>query len=153
MGIHMRMPWRSTAALAGLLLGMLLAVPTVAAQAAPAGAAKAAAATPAPAAVSPRVAGACAGYWGTSWPPPTVRRGSVDTSIPSAVMLAQCYLNSSVNTSVLTVDGRFGPNTDRMVRLFQDPHCGNVPPVDGIVGPNTWDALRWWANSPNWVQC
>ncbi|HVQ94856.1 MAG TPA: peptidoglycan-binding protein [Mycobacteriales bacterium] len=147
----MRMPWRSTAALAGLLLGMLLAVPTVAAQAAPAGAAKAAAA--APAAVSPRLSGVCGNYWGTSWPPPSVRRGSVDTSSPSAVMLAQCYLNNSVNTSMLTVDGRFGPNTDRMVRLFQDPLCGNVPPVDGIVGPNTWNALRRWANSPNWVQC
>jgi len=98
----------------------------------------------------PDISGVCGGFWGTSWPPPTVALGSVDTTAPSAVMLAQCYLNLSLNPAThtpLVIDGRFGPLTRAAVRTFQSSSCANVPPVDGIVGPLTWSALRSWANS------
>ncbi|WP_044559715.1 peptidoglycan-binding protein [Azospirillum sp. B4] len=39
----------------------------------------------------------------------------------------------------VTVDGIFGSGTELAVRLFQQQRC---PPVDGIVGPVTWQALR-----------
>jgi len=130
-----------------LLLAALMALPVAGAQTALA-ADKGAPAAPA---VSPYLDGNCGGYWGSTWPPPTIRYGSVDTTIPSAVMLAQCYLNLSVISSNLDIDGRFGQLTDAMVRTFQSRACANVPPVDGIVGPNTWNALRYWANSPYWA--
>lgn len=41
------------------------------------------------------------------------------------------------------VDGIFGPRTDAAVRIFQEGVSRAVPsfPVDGIVGPLTWQAL------------
>lgn len=148
---------RGAAALVTVAAAMLggLTVTSVA-QAAPGGQAGAAAAQAAhgsaaqPGAV-PQIAGVCGSHWGNSFPPPTVRRGSVDTTDPSAVKLAQCYLNLSILDSNLAIDGIFGPATEAMVRRFQAPSCGNAPPVDGIVGPVTWNRLRAVANSPDFA--
>jgi peptidoglycan hydrolase-like protein with peptidoglycan-binding domain len=43
----------------------------------------------------------------------------------------------------VVVDGIFGPKTDAAVRTFQEGVSRAVPsfPVDGIVGPLTWQAL------------
>ncbi|GIF01262.1 hypothetical protein Ari01nite_87260 [Paractinoplanes rishiriensis] len=43
----------------------------------------------------------------------------------------------------VVVDGVFGPKTDAAVRTFQEGVSRAVPsfPVDGIVGPLTWQAL------------
>ncbi|UUU26341.1 peptidoglycan-binding domain-containing protein [Streptomyces sp. DSM 40750] len=100
------------------------------------------------ASAAPTIDGVCGSYWGTSWTPPTVSQGSVDTTSPSAVMLAQCYLNLSMSGDNLTVDGRFGPLSNTAARRFQS--CAGLT-VDGYVGPNTWNSLRYWANSPNYV--
>jgi peptidoglycan hydrolase-like protein with peptidoglycan-binding domain len=99
----------------------------------------------------PLIAGVCGSLYSGSWPPPTIRRGSVNTSGNSPVKLAQCYLNLSIRSSNLVIDGRFGPQTDATTRFFQSASCANVPPVDGIIGPNTWNALHFWANSPNFA--
>jgi peptidoglycan hydrolase-like protein with peptidoglycan-binding domain len=66
---------------------------------------------------------------------PTIRRGSTG----AAVREAQCLLNFW-GSGPIAVDGDFGPATDAAVRRFQSTFCGLV--VDGIVGPNTWRALR-----------
>jgi peptidoglycan hydrolase-like protein with peptidoglycan-binding domain len=43
----------------------------------------------------------------------------------------------------LAVDGVFGPRTDAAVRYFQQLVRGTTEgfPIDGIVGPLTWQAL------------
>jgi peptidoglycan hydrolase-like protein with peptidoglycan-binding domain len=43
------------------------------------------------------------------------------------------------NGSQLTVDGFFGPDTDKAVKAFQQQK--QLQPVDGIVGPATLAAL------------
>lgn len=50
----------------------------------------------------------------------------------------QRTLNAVVGRPVLTVDGRYGPTSQRWVRTFQKDH-GLV--VDGIVARPTWEAL------------
>ncbi|MET7616447.1 peptidoglycan-binding domain-containing protein [Streptomyces sp. NPDC005408] len=71
---------------------------------------------------------------------PTIRRGSKG----AAVRQAQCLLKTwNVDIGPAGVDGDFGPTTDRAVREFQGriKDICNMP-VDGIVGPKTWSALK-----------
>jgi peptidoglycan hydrolase-like protein with peptidoglycan-binding domain len=72
----------------------------------------------------------------------TVRRGSVG----SAVRAVQDQLNfrnlSGLRSTLLVVDGVFGPKPDAKVRAFQAGMATKTPfLVDGIVGPQTWQAL------------
>ncbi|MGW0704560.1 peptidoglycan-binding domain-containing protein [Streptomyces sp. NPDC002643] len=98
---------------------------------------------------APRIDDHCAArYWDTSWPPPTVSQGSVDTTTPSAVMLAQCYLNLSMSGDNLDVDGQFGPLSNTATLRFQS--CAGLVD-DGYVGINTWTGLRTWATSTSYV--
>ena len=50
----------------------------------------------------------------------------------------QWYLNKHLDTAPLTIDGAFGPRTERAVLEFQ--HRNGLD-VDGLVGPRTWEAL------------
>ncbi|WNZ07230.1 peptidoglycan-binding domain-containing protein [Streptomyces sp. 11x1] len=100
------------------------------------------------ASAAPTAADHCGGYWDTSWPPPEIVQGDVDTTSPSAVMLGQCYLNLSMSGDNLTVDGRFGPNTRLATVRFQQ--CAGIDD-DGAIGPVTWPLLRSWANSSGYV--
>ncbi|GAA3880256.1 peptidoglycan-binding domain-containing protein [Streptomyces sedi] len=111
----MRHVFRTMLALAVLLVGVSLA---------PA----ATAATSASGSVS--VLGSC-NYNGSH---PTLSQGSSG----AAVLHAQCLLNA-VHGRGITQDGEFGPGTATAVRWVQG-HC-NLS-VDGIIGPNTWDALH-----------
>ncbi|WP_204000346.1 peptidoglycan-binding domain-containing protein [Micromonospora lutea] len=65
---------------------------------------------------------------------PTIRFGSSG----SAVAHAQCLLREFWGYRI-TVDGSFGMATSVAVRDFQ-VRC--APPVDGIIGPATWNALH-----------
>ena len=62
----------------------------------------------------------------------TLRRDSVG----AAVRAAQSQLASDGYGVV--VDGKFGPNTEATVRLFQQQYHLTV---DGVIGPNTWSVL------------
>ena len=71
----------------------------------------------------------------------TTRRGNVGNRVREI----QCLLIFwGYNPGA--IDGDFGPNTESAVRAFQaDTFRFCDPPglvVDGIVGPNTWRALR-----------
>lgn len=63
---------------------------------------------------------------------PTLKRGSKGR----AVKILQALLG--VWGWKVSVDGTFGPQTERAVRAFQAKHA---KPVDGIPGPITWNAL------------
>ena len=65
--------------------------------------------------------------------PPTVKKGSKG----DAVKGLQNALNAR-GYDVGTVDGIFGPATETAVKSFQRDFGLDV---DGIVGPNTWEAL------------
>ncbi len=72
----------------------------------------------------------------------TVRLGSVG----SAVKAVQDQLNfrnlSGLPSTLLAVDGVFGPKTDTKVRAFQAAMATEMSfLVDGVVGPQTWQAL------------
>jgi peptidoglycan hydrolase-like protein with peptidoglycan-binding domain len=67
-------------------------------------------------------------------------------SIGSGVRAVQDHLNfrnlSGLPGPLLAVDGVFGPKTDAKVRAFQRAMATEMPfAVDGIVGPQTWQAL------------
>jgi N-acetyl-anhydromuramyl-L-alanine amidase AmpD len=64
----------------------------------------------------------------------TIRQGSANKD---AVRYLQARLNT-LQGARLTIDGIFGPATDRAVRAFQTM-CKLTP--DGIVGPLTWGKL------------
>jgi len=63
---------------------------------------------------------------------PTVKRGSKGTTVSrlQGLLTANGYKTS--------IDGIFGPQTERVLRSFQSRHA---KPVDGIAGPITWNAL------------
>jgi murein L,D-transpeptidase YcbB/YkuD len=71
----------------------------------------------------------------------TVRQGSVG----SAVRAVQDQINFRNNKDghTLNVDGIFGPKTTAAVRGFQHGMSIEIPgfAVDGVVGPQTWQAL------------
>jgi peptidoglycan hydrolase-like protein with peptidoglycan-binding domain len=54
------------------------------------------------------------------------------------VRRAQRAVRRGLPDTGLVVDGQFGPETERLIKLFQG-QPGVV--VDGIVGPATWNAL------------
>ncbi len=62
-----------------------------------------------------------------------LRNGSRNSSVLFLQKLLLSYLYP-----ITDLDGIFGPETERAVRAFQSE---NSLSVDGIVGPNTWDAL------------
>ena len=65
-------------------------------------------------------------------PWPRIREGRKAHPVPSL----QYHLRARGH--VVTVDGDFGPETDAAVRAYQEEkHLA----VDGIVGPQTWQAL------------
>ncbi|MDT0378170.1 peptidoglycan-binding domain-containing protein [Streptomyces sp. DSM 42041] len=71
---------------------------------------------------------------------PAIQQGS---SGP-AVVKAQCYLNLALSGAPIPEDGDFGPVTDDSVRRFQG--CAGLT-VDGLVGPQTWPELVFWADA------
>ncbi|MCX2927332.1 peptidoglycan-binding domain-containing protein [Streptomyces sp. NEAU-W12] len=85
----------------------------------------------------------CHYHYGNKW----AERGSYGAHVAEI----QALINGTTNYrdtsggSRLTVDGDFGPATERAVRWFQRTYIG-ASAVDGIVGPNTWHALRGYRN-------
>ena len=69
-----------------------------------------------------------------TWPVLIVQVQSGSTG--AAVEAVQSQVDSRVD--ILAMDGIFGPQTDAVVRNFQGPVGLQV---DGIVGPNTWNAF------------
>ncbi len=74
----------------------------------------------------------------TPAPHPTLKQGARGP----AVMELQRKLNAVVQGN-LAVDGTYGPNTTRMVKIFQQWSTDHGTPltVDGIAGPATWRSL------------
>lgn len=66
----------------------------------------------------------------------------------AAARQAQCYLNLSMTGNTIPEDGNFGPVTEGATRRFQN--CANIT-VDGLIGPETWSYLIYWASSPNYL--
>ena len=66
--------------------------------------------------------------------PPTIRQGSTGQAVSQAQYLLVRFLILDSSQ----IDGIFGPITTRAVREFQQEE-GLV--TDGIVGPNTWNAM------------
>lgn len=64
---------------------------------------------------------------------PTVRKGSTGASVSEA----QQFVNQAIGAGLAT-DGQFGSLTDGAVRAFQ---ADRGLEVDGVVGPQTWDAF------------
>ncbi|TJZ54250.1 peptidoglycan-binding protein [Streptomyces piniterrae] len=115
---------RIAVAAATVLAGVLLT-------AAPAGAHSA---TPTAVPASPTVKDAAAycGYYDGN---ATTGRGDRGDRVREV----QCLINLWNGGTPLQVDGDFGPRTESWVVYFQDV---NGLGVDGIVGPETWNALR-----------
>jgi len=71
----------------------------------------------------------------------TVRLGSVGPAVRA--VQDQINFRNLKNGRTLVVDGIFGPKTAAAVRAFQHAMSLEIPgfAVDGIVGPQTWQAL------------
>ena len=71
----------------------------------------------------------------------TVREGSTGPAVRA--VQDQVNFRNNRNGHTLTVDGIFGPMTQAAVRAFQQGVAFDVRgfPVDGTVGPLTWQAL------------
>jgi peptidoglycan hydrolase-like protein with peptidoglycan-binding domain len=71
----------------------------------------------------------------------TLRLGSAGPAVRA--VQDQANFRNGRNGHSLTVDGRYGPTTAAWVRGFQHAVAQEIPgfPVDGIVGPRTWQAL------------
>lgn len=75
-------------------------------------------------------------------PPPAAHPVLRQGARGPAVMELQRKLNVVMNGN-LAVDGTYGPNTTRAVRLFQQWATDHGTPltVDGVAGPKTWTTL------------
>jgi peptidoglycan hydrolase-like protein with peptidoglycan-binding domain len=71
----------------------------------------------------------------------TVRKGSTGPAVRA--VQDQINFRNNRNGHTVDVDGIFGPKTQAAVRAFQQAMAHEVSrfPVDGIVGPLTWQAL------------
>jgi peptidoglycan hydrolase-like protein with peptidoglycan-binding domain len=71
----------------------------------------------------------------------TVRTGSTGPAVRA--VQDQINFRNNRNGHTLAVDGIFGPKTQAAVRAFQQGVAFEVRgfPVDGIIGPLTWQAL------------
>jgi peptidoglycan hydrolase-like protein with peptidoglycan-binding domain len=71
----------------------------------------------------------------------TVRRGSTGPAVRA--VQDQVNFRNNRNGRTLTVDGNYGLKTQAAVRAFQQGVALDVRgfPVDGVVGPLTWQAL------------
>ncbi|MBS2534728.1 peptidoglycan-binding protein [Catenulispora sp. NF23] len=78
----------------------------------------------------------------------------------TAVKQAQCELNFAYalghstnygngSYNGVSVDGDFGSNTEAATKNFQI-HCMGATNPDGIIGPNTWNALNYWVLQPHY---
>lgn len=115
---------RTTVAAATALAGLLLALtPAVAHSTTP---------TTAPASTAtPSISGYCGYYRGKA----TTQYGDYGDRVREI----QCTINAWAGGEMLAVNGAFGPRTQSWVVHFQDMMD---LPTDGIVGPETWNALR-----------
>jgi murein L,D-transpeptidase YcbB/YkuD len=71
----------------------------------------------------------------------TVKRGSKGPSVRA--VQDQINFRNGKNGHTLNVDGVYGRRTEQAVRAFQRAMAAEIPGfrVDGIVGPQTWQAL------------
>ncbi len=86
-----------------------------------------------------------------AWPPPGYKEGQVlerGDNVNDSIRLLQRQLNvahipNMPGFSKLTVDGDFGPATEKAIRQFQTYRHGapDFLTVDGKVGPATWRSL------------
>jgi peptidoglycan hydrolase-like protein with peptidoglycan-binding domain len=71
-----------------------------------------------------------------------VHSGSVGQAVKAVQEQSSSRHLTPDGAPALEIDGVFGPRTDEWVRQFQTLLATNTPtPVDGIVGPVTWQAL------------
>jgi hypothetical protein len=73
---------------------------------------------------------------------PLIKRGSSDATSGGAVSVWQAGIKPEMPT--MTIDGKFGPQTEELTRMWQGRHVdasGAKLTVDGVVGPKTWSAL------------